>query len=196
VDPEDRFTALYRAHYGAVLRYACRRIGPEPARDVAAETFLIAWRRIAAVPADPAEALPWLYGVARLVLANSDRSRRRFEHLTVRLLRDGDAGTAQAPDLADAVAERARLRQALESLPQADQEALRLVGWEELDLAGAAAAMGCSRSAMAVRLHRARRRMLRALSAIEHGADPRGAAEPGRPRPAVFARTEAEQEFR
>jgi DNA-directed RNA polymerase specialized sigma24 family protein len=48
-------------------------------------------------------------------------------------------------------------------LSDADQEALRLIGWEELDLAGAAVAMGCSRATMAVRLHRARRRLERAL---------------------------------
>ncbi len=150
MDPQDRnqVTALYRAHHDAVLRYACRRTDPEPARDVVAETFLVAWRRMTEVPADPAEALPWLYGVARLVLANSDRSRRRSEQLATRLLRDAD-GIGPTPDLADAIAERARLRQALERLPEPDREALRLVGWEELDLAGAAAAMGCSRSAMA-----------------------------------------------
>jgi RNA polymerase sigma-70 factor (ECF subfamily) len=65
------------------------------------------------------------------------------------------------------VTERARLRQALRALPDMDQEVLRLVGWEELDLAGAALAMGCSRATMAVRLHRARRRMIRALRAVE-----------------------------
>jgi RNA polymerase sigma-70 factor (ECF subfamily) len=48
-------------------------------------------------------------------------------------------------------------------LSELDQEALRLVGWEELDLAAAALAMGCSRATMAVRLHRARRRLERAL---------------------------------
>ena len=175
MDPQDRFTALYRAHHGAVLRYANRRTDPEPARDVVAETFLVAWRRMAEVPAEPAEALPWLYGVARRVLANSDRARRRSEHLAMRLLHQG-AGPGPAPDLADALTERARLRQALECLPEADQEALRLIGWEELDLAGAAAAMGCSRSTMAVRLHRARRRMMRALRAIEQLDTPPAAA--------------------
>jgi RNA polymerase sigma factor (sigma-70 family) len=194
VESADRFTALYRAHYAAVLRYACRRADPELARDVAAETFLVAWRRIASVPADPAQALPWLYGVARLVLANSDRSRRRCEHLTLRLVHAGQPGAGQAPDLADAVTERARLRQALERLPAADQEALRLVGWEELDLAGAAAAMGCTRSAMAVRLHRARRRLARALSAIEPAAG--GPAGAGRRWPAAAAGPRPGQEVR
>ena len=42
----DQFTALYDEHYAAVLRYAARRVGAEAARDIAAETFLTAWRRL------------------------------------------------------------------------------------------------------------------------------------------------------
>jgi RNA polymerase sigma-70 factor, ECF subfamily len=161
-----RFTALYQAHYGAILRYAARRTDPAAARDVAAETFLVAWRRLASVPADPGAAEPWLYGVAHRVLANSERSRRRADRVTARLLSERD-GAGLAPDLADAVTERARIQQALRQLTESDQEVLRLICWEELDLAGAALAMGCSRSAMAVRLHRARGRMASALRAIE-----------------------------
>lgn len=54
----DRFTALYAEHYAAVLRYAARRVGAEAARDIAAETFMTAWRRLGHVP--PAQPLPWL----------------------------------------------------------------------------------------------------------------------------------------
>ncbi len=182
---EERFTTLYRTHYVAVLRYACRRTDPETARDVAAETFLIAWRRLSSVPANPAQVQPWLYGVARRTLANSDRSRRRSERLAARLSHDVPA-SRPIPDLADGVAERGRLRQALDRLRPADQEALRLVGWEELDLAGAAAAMGCSRTTMAVRLHRARRRLAAELRALG----------PDEPQPADAApRTTAKQEL-
>jgi RNA polymerase sigma-70 factor (ECF subfamily) len=165
VEPDDRFTALYLAHQGAVLRYALRRTEPETARDVVAETFLIAWRRQDAVPADPGQVEPWLYAVARRVLANADRSQRRRRRVTTRLWQEGR--DAEVPDPASVITERARLGQALAGLSESDQEALRLVGWEELDLAGAARAMGCSRSTMAVRLHRARRRLEEALRAAE-----------------------------
>ena len=36
------------------------------ADEIAAETFLVAWRKFDALPSDP---LPWLYGVARNVVA-------------------------------------------------------------------------------------------------------------------------------
>ena len=167
MDSGDRFSELYQAHFGAVLRYAMRRTDRETARDVAAETFLIAWRRLGAVPADPGRARPWLYGVARRVLANAERSRHRAQRVTARL---GEQQQEPVPDTAGAVVERIRLAYALAGLPAGDREALRLIGWEELDLAGAAVVMGCSRSAMAVRIYRARRRLERALRAAEDAA--------------------------
>jgi RNA polymerase sigma-70 factor, ECF subfamily len=165
VDVEERFNGLYRAHYRAVLSYATRRTDPDTARDVVAETFLIAWRRLDSVPADSGQAEPWLYGVARRVLANSDRSQRRTQRLAARMLHDGGDETLADPALV--VSERQRVIQALRRLPEAEQEALRLIGWDGLDLAGAALAMGCSRSAMAVRLHRARRRLESELLVID-----------------------------
>ncbi|MGI8696818.1 MAG: RNA polymerase sigma factor, partial [Mycobacteriales bacterium] len=44
------FTSLYERHYDDVLRYARRRVDEQTARDVAAETFLVAWRRPRQVP--------------------------------------------------------------------------------------------------------------------------------------------------
>jgi len=175
VDPRQRFTELYQRHYDAVMRYAIRRTDPDTARDVVAETFLVAWRRLDAVPGRAGEAEPWLYAVARRTLANADRSRRRADRVTARLAHQRPH--AAQPDPADAITERARVEQALRGLPEADQEALRLVGWEELSVAGAALAMGCSRTAMSVRLHRARRRLARSL---EPGG-PAGSAAGNRP---------------
>jgi RNA polymerase sigma-70 factor, ECF subfamily len=46
---EARFTALFDAHREAVRAYMRRR-DPELADDVTAETFLVCWRRLDAVP--------------------------------------------------------------------------------------------------------------------------------------------------
>ena len=70
----ERFESLFREHHAAVRGYALRRGPPDMAPDVVAETFLVAWRRLDDVPADP---LPWLYGVARRGLANARRSADR-----------------------------------------------------------------------------------------------------------------------
>ena len=65
---QRRFTRLYELHYWSVLRFLLRRLGDEPrARDLTAEVFVVAWRRLDELP-DPV--LPWLYGAARKILAN------------------------------------------------------------------------------------------------------------------------------
>src|ERR687885_2548338 len=68
------FEALYDRCAASVLGYCLRRATPELAEDAFAETFAVAWRRRDAIPAEP---LPWLYGVARKVLANQRRAGKR-----------------------------------------------------------------------------------------------------------------------
>ncbi len=72
----QRFAALWDAHASRVQAYALRRVGADAAEEIVAETFLVAWRRLAQVPGDP---LPWLLVVARNTIANQRRSgyRRR-----------------------------------------------------------------------------------------------------------------------
>jgi RNA polymerase sigma-70 factor (ECF subfamily) len=165
-DERGRFTALFERHYPDVLRYASRRIDPDQARDVAAETFLIVWRRLGEVPGAEDEVLPWLYSVARNVLANQRRGERRRLRLGARLNATRQRSGA---DHAQPVVEALWLREAMATLSAKDQETLQLVGWEELDVTSAATVVGCSPGTFAVRLHRARRRLDRALA--EQGAD-------------------------
>ncbi|HEX8004518.1 MAG TPA: sigma-70 family RNA polymerase sigma factor [Mycobacteriales bacterium] len=149
------FTRLFEAHYDAVLRYGRRRTDEQTARDVAAETFLVAWRR--GVPdGDP---LPWLYGVARNCLANATRATRREASALPRL-----ATAPATPDLADAASDAETVRAALARLPDRDREAVLLVTWEDLPTRDAARVAGCSPAAFAVRLHRARRRLAALLA--------------------------------
>ncbi|MFH1330201.1 MAG: sigma-70 family RNA polymerase sigma factor [Actinomycetota bacterium] len=156
--PEERFRALFAHHYPAVYRYAGRRLGREEAADAAAEAFTVAWRKIAHVPPEP-ETLPWLYGVARRVVANAERGRRRRERLAARAALDGEASAAGA-DPAGVIA-------ALQSLRPEDREVLRLAAWEGLDPRGMGLVLGCSPNAAAIRLHRARRRLEEALDDTE-----------------------------
>jgi RNA polymerase sigma-70 factor (ECF subfamily) len=150
--------ALFAAHYDDVLAYALRRSDGEAAQDVVAETFLVAWRRLEVVPDD---ALPWLYGVARRVLANQRRSDRRRDALAQRL------AAHAAPTDRPAVGGDVSLLRALARLSEQDCEALMLVAWEGLDRRRAAAALGCRPGTLGVRLHRARRRLARLLDQEE-----------------------------
>ena len=61
---------------------------------------------------------------------------------------------------------------ALQSLPERDQEILRLVAWDDLSVGDAAEVLGCSKTNAAVRLHRARGRIRPAPAAQATGTFP------------------------
>jgi len=155
-DDRERFEWIYRENFRAVLRFAAARIDPERAKDVAAETFLVAWRRLDAVPAEPR---PWLLGVARRVIAGQFRSDMRREALLLRLRVGLPGDAAGEADLSGAVAERDQVLAAFAALHERDREALRLVTWDGLSSTDAAEVLGVTRITFAVRLHRARRRL-------------------------------------
>jgi RNA polymerase sigma-70 factor, ECF subfamily len=151
--------SLFGEHAGAVRAYARRRIDPASADDTVSEVFVIAWRRLEEVPED---ALPWLLGCARRVLANQRRSTRRGEALARRL--EGAGAPAAWTGVSDGP-----LLLALGELGERDREVLLLICWEGLEPAQAARVLGCSRNALAVRLHRARKRLAMALERAERG---------------------------
>jgi RNA polymerase sigma-70 factor (ECF subfamily) len=166
-DAEAQFDVCFRAHYAAVLAYALRRLGERgTAEDVAAQTFAVAWRRLNTLPADP---LPWLFGIARHVIQNEARSARRRSRLLARI-------TSQHPpaaelDPAASVPARSAILVAFGRLGEGQREVLRLAAWEGIDAGRAAAVLGCSRGAYALRLHRARRRLTKELAASGHIGD-------------------------
>ena len=164
-DDRERFEQLYRENFRAVLRFAAMRIDRERAKDVAAETFLVAWRRLDDVPAEPRA---WLLGVARKVIAGQFRSQTRRDALTRRL--EGESTPQTDRDLGGALADRDEVMAAFMALGERDRETLRLVAWDGLDAADAARVLGVTRLAFAVRLHRARRRLERALAPEPHPA--------------------------
>ncbi|WP_434452008.1 RNA polymerase sigma factor [Lentzea sp. E54] len=146
----EDFSAVYRECYPRVLAYAASHAGTRLAEDITSETFTIAWRKLDQMPAN---ALPWLLGIARnLVRA----SRRQVWH---------DELTDVAADDDYAVIE---LRAALASLSEVDQEVLTLIAWHGLTPVEAAKVLSCTSATFYVRLHRARRRLRTALSTPTH----------------------------
>lgn len=169
-DRRARFDALYDEHIVAVSRYCLRRSPPDVADDVSAETFLVAWRRLNDVPDD---ARPWLLRVARHTLANHARGERRQ-----RAVRDRLAAEPPAPSPEIAGNDPA-LRAAMAGLSERDREAILLAHWEGLEPAQAARVLGTTAAAMRVRLHRAHRRLARALAEQPSGDRPLHTLEPG-----------------
>jgi len=146
-----RFRAIYEEHHAAVCAYFARRAPRDDVEDLAAETFAVAWRKL---PRRVEQPLPWLYGVARNVLANHRRKAARRGTL---------APDATSGDPAERVSGDRGLAHAFAALNERDREAICLVAWEGLSVPDAARAAGCSAAAFAVRLSRARARLRRAL---------------------------------
>ena len=161
-DPDRlRLETLFAKHAGAVRAYALRRIDSASAEETVSEVFLIAWRRLSELPEDP---LPWLLACARRVLANQRRATRRRLALLERVAeaRDHEPIELDGAPLGDRALERA-----LAELSEDDRELLLLSAWDRLAPEQLAATLGCSRGTLAVRLHRARRRLAHALERAE-----------------------------
>jgi RNA polymerase sigma-70 factor, ECF subfamily len=163
VEDQRRCELLYRAHADRVHAYARRRSDDQTADEIVAEVFLVAWRRLDAIPADP---LPWLLGVARKALGNHRRTTSRAAALTTRLEATVPTTTGHAGDHA--------VLEALATLDPRDREVLLLIAWEGLRQEEVGTVLGVSRAAVATRLHRARKRLADALAAWDEPALRRG----------------------
>ncbi|HWD24214.1 MAG TPA: RNA polymerase sigma factor [Acidimicrobiales bacterium] len=164
-EDELRFRTAFQTHYDALLAYALRRTtSRDDAEEAVATTFATAWRRIDAMPEEPATII-WLYRVTWRTLANVRRSNARRGRLITRVgaLRPTEDASDLGSNLDD-VDERLLL--ALRHLKENEQEVLRLVVWEELSYAEAAEVLECTPNAFAIRLHRARASLREAASRL------------------------------
>jgi RNA polymerase sigma factor (sigma-70 family) len=156
--PEAEFADFYRRHYWLVLAFAQRRLrDEETAREVAADTFRIAWSKM---HQRGAYELAWLYTIARNLLGNEYRRQFREQAL---LRRVGD-GLAAGP----VQTEGNLVREALLELRDKDRDILYLTYWEELSAARLSAVLGCSEATAWKRLSRARKALQHILQQKGH----------------------------
>jgi RNA polymerase sigma-70 factor (ECF subfamily) len=105
---------------------------------------------------------PWAFAIARRLVIDGARRRRLERKLFAEPSRDAEevvfqpvADTAAADDLVDAQRLEWRIRGALESLPEIQRTAYRLLQQDGLTLKGAAEVLGISVTAVKLRAHRA-----------------------------------------
>jgi RNA polymerase sigma factor (sigma-70 family) len=154
----ESFRRLFDSAYRPLLAYALRRTQrPEDAEEIVADTLLVAWRRRVDMP-DGAAAIPWLYGVARRLIANQRRGQSRGRRLE-RVLQPLAPATRDPGELVEAADMTRAVIAASRRLGEDDQEILRLAAWEGLSHEQIAVSLGCSENAAALRLRRARQRL-------------------------------------
>lgn len=171
-DANTRLTTLFEDHHAEVLAYCVRRIGYADGEDAAAEVFAVASRRADEINWQTVR--PWLFGVARGVLANRRRSLSRL--LRVKRKVKGLANSpADSPD--EVVIRDTKAREAISALRQLrsrDREILMLSAWEELTTAEIADSLGISVAAAKKRLERAKERLAYVLQASPEVLDDPG----------------------
>lgn len=121
---------------------------------------------------DPAKVAPWLYRLAITQALLYRRKRGRLRKLVDRFAArfrptERDDGAADPLDWLLADERRRLIRQALQRLPRRDAEILLLKYTENWSYHELAEHLGISHSAVESRLHRARARLRRELTALE-----------------------------
>lgn len=164
-DTQERFTKLVRAHHAAIRTYIRRRVSPILVDDLVAETFLAAWRNFGRVEED---ALIWLYGIARGIVANGRRGQVRRRRLDERLASSSTPLVIE--DYADLIGAKDVFVTAFAQLSESEQEVLRLAVLEGLGPSEGARVLRCSPAAFKVRLHRARRRLRKSFDEPDPGS--------------------------
>ena len=175
---DAKFRQVFDAHLSPVQRYCVRRLRPADADDAVAEVFLVAWRRISLMP-EGDEALPWLFGVARNVIRNLERSGRRVSRLKTRVEQEPTPANPGPEAQVIRRVEYAEVAAALSSLNPADQEVIRLRAWEELTAPQIAVVLGCSVAAAEKRVTRASQRLTKAVERRKVKVRPRAIREGG-----------------
>lgn len=173
-DPEV-FGSLFDRHGPYIHRYLQRRLGPDVADDLLAETFMAAFRRRGSYDGTRPNARPWLYGIAAKVISEHRRAELRRLRLQA-AIRPEPGVPGHDEDVSNRVSAQAVRRQLVEAiagLSGRDREVLLLIAWEELSYAEVATALDIPVGTVRSRLYRTRQQLRAALG----GANPLRLAE-------------------
>lgn len=164
----ESFSVFFRRYARPVTLYAVRRCrDPHDVGDLVSDTFLIALQAAGRYVPQTDTALPWLFGIARRVLARHRRRRASARRLAVKAgnvepLVTGDEVDAVASAI-DAARQREAIERALEELSEGEREVFLLVAYDGLTPTEASVVLGVSPNAARLRLSRARKRMRQEL---------------------------------
>lgn len=167
---DDAFSVFFRRHVDAVTRYALRRCaGPEDVGDLVGECFLIALQAADRYRPETETALPWLFGIARRLVARQRRhyasGRRLFLKASNVFPRFTESEADAVASALDAARQRPALEAALARLSPSEREVLEIVAYDGLSPTEAAITLGITPNAARLRLSRARKTVKFALAA-------------------------------
>lgn len=136
---------------------------PEDVGDLVAETFLVALQAAGRYVPETDTALPWLFGIARRILAKQRRRQARTRRLLIKNSNSHLLFTSAEDDAVASAIDAARQGPALEAglarLGDGEREVIELVAYDGLTPTEVAEALQLSPNAARLRLSRARRRL-------------------------------------
>jgi RNA polymerase sigma factor (sigma-70 family) len=163
VTPAD-FAAIFDRHFDAVHAYLQRRIGPDLADELSAETFLVAFDKRARYDVSRPDARPWLFGIATNLLRRHHRDELRQLRAYARSAVDPVLDAFEGVEArVDATSVRRELVDALAGVPAEELDALLLFAWADFSYAEVAEALEVPVGTVRSRLSRARARLRSAL---------------------------------
>lgn len=166
----DAYGAFFRRHVRPITAYAVRRCdGPDDVADLVSDTFMIALQAASRYLPETDTALPWLFGIARRVLARQRRRKAGFARLVRKNTNSnvrfhGFEEDAIASSI-DAARSAPALERALGTLSKGERDVLELVAFDGLSPSEAAIVLDVTPNAARLRLSRARKRMRGELAA-------------------------------
>ncbi|MFI0353118.1 RNA polymerase sigma factor [Actinomadura sp. 9N407] len=165
LDEPERFSAVFDTYFAEIHGYAAKRLGPDAASDVAAQTFLEAFRGRSRYDASRAGVRTWLYGIATNVIGKHRRSEVRGLRARARLgpVQDEGGHADRVDARVSAQGLRGRLAGAIAGLSDGDRDVLLLVALADLSHEEVAAALDIPYGTVGSRLNRARRKTREAL---------------------------------
>lgn len=164
-DPQQLFARVYDDLYDQVHSFCARRVGYGDADDAAADVFAAVWRRIDDL--DEGQDRAWVFAIARGVVLNHWRSKRRKQRLVDRVGGLRGSGPANPEVVVVQRDQDSAVVDALRQLSQRDQEVLMLSTWDDLSAPEIAIVLDISVNAAQQRIFRARKRLAR-LVTVEH----------------------------
>jgi RNA polymerase sigma factor (sigma-70 family) len=161
----DAFTGIYDRYFPVIHRYVAGRLGSQAADDLAAEAFLVAFRKRDRFDPGRGTVRPWLFGIATNLVAQHRRAEiRRYRAMARTGIEPAaDSHENRVVSLVAAAALQPQLARALAALSQQERDVILLVASGELSHEEIAQSLAIPNGTVRSRLSRARKKLRAAL---------------------------------
>lgn len=155
----EAFTPIYDRYFPVIHHYVAGRLGRQSADDLAADTFLTAFRQRTRFDPRRGAVRPWLFGIATKIVAQHRRTEIRRYRALSRTATGPEAAESHEGRVVASVGLQPGLARALAALNRGERDVLLLSAFAELSHEEIGQALGISPGTVGSRLSRARAKL-------------------------------------